>query len=241
MGVGRHVTGVHNAGRMLTARDSQLVHLVGRFGQASSSHIREVLFPGLSSTTFDRSVSRLLDARYLYRVGRRASGESGGASPFVYQLGVKGWQFCGMAGGYQRSNAVNEHSLQIADTYVLLVEAERAGVIKILGFELEQSVGGGRADAWVEIGVVGRGHKFQYFLEVDLGSERPIRIEEKCAAYWSAYVTSEEEYWPYVAFVVADERRRREIGRILGSLPPERQALFRVLLSQDLVAGLLEP
>jgi hypothetical protein len=224
----------------LTARDADVVRLVGRLGQVSSSHIRAVLFCGLSSTTLDRSVSRLLDARYLHRVGRRASGDAIGASPFVYQVGVKGWQFCGMVGSYQRSSAVNEHSLGIADAYVLLVEAERAGIIKVLGFELEQSVGGGRADAWAEIGVIGRGHKFQYFLEIDLGSERPIRIEEKCAAYWSAYISSEAEYWPYVVFVVPDKRRRREVGRILGSLQPEQQALFRVLLAQDLVAGLLE-
>ncbi len=187
---------MHTASMALTARDNDVVRLVGRLGQASSVHIRALLFSGLAHTTFDRAVARLLEGRYLHRVGRRSSGDGIGASPFVYQLGAKGWTLCNTPGAYQQSTSVNEHSLGIADAFVLLIEAERAGLIKILGFELEHAVGDGRADARLELGVVGQGRRFDYYLEVDLGSERPIRIEEKCAAYWRAYIASGEEYWP---------------------------------------------
>jgi hypothetical protein len=84
------VTGVPDAGRSLAARDGDVVKLVGRFGQVTSSHIRVLLFAGLAPTTLDRSISRLLKSNNLIRVGRRSHGAINGASPFVYQLGTKG-------------------------------------------------------------------------------------------------------------------------------------------------------
>ena len=238
------VTGVHNAGVTLSARDADVVRLVGWLGQASSAHLRVQLFTGLSDTTFDRSASRLLAARYLHRVGRRSTGVSIGASPIVYQLGVKGWAFCNMPGAYQRSTAVNEHSLGVADVFVALSEAHRAGHIELDSekqFLLEYEVGAVRADVWAEFAIPSRGGSVAYYLEIDLGSERPIRIEEKCAGYWQAYTTSPDDYWPYVVFVVPDERRKREVERVLRSLPSEQQELFRVFLFAELVDGLLNP
>src|SRR6266487_1921473 len=166
------VTRARTAGQKLAARDAAVVELVGRFGQLSTTHIKAVLFPGIAShTPVNRSCARLLASHQLARVGRRASATVNGASPYVYQLGPEGWKFCGLPGAYQRSTAVNEHSLGVADVFVSLIEAERDGLLKLLGFELEQTIGGMRADAWADIGIVAEAQKAEYFLEVDLGSE----------------------------------------------------------------------
>jgi len=225
----------------LSPRDAMVVRQVGRLGQMSTAHLRAALFHGVTQTPLDRSLSRLVRARYLLPVGRRVSSAKGGAGSVVYQLGPRGWVMLEKPGRYWPYRSVNEHSLRAADVYVALLAAEREGHLKVLSFELEKPVGDARADVWLELGLVARRVRVPYCLEIDLGTERPSRIAEKCAAYWRAYDTSTAETFPYIVFVVPDEWRRSEITRLIEKFDDKRRALYRVCLFDELVPELLKP
>jgi hypothetical protein len=79
-----------------------------------------------------------------------------------------------------------------------------------------------------------------YFLEIDLGTERPVRIVEKVAGYWRAAEGSSEDYFPYVVFVVKQEARKAEIGRIIRKLPEAQQEMVRVVLIEELIPELIK-
>jgi hypothetical protein len=223
----------------LSPRDAVVVRQVGKLGQMSTGQLRAAVFYGVTQTPLDRSLSRLVRARYLLPVGRRASSAKGGAGSVVYQLGPKGWTMLEKPGRYWPYRSINEHSLRAADVYVALLAAEREGHLKMLSFEPEKPVGDARADVWLELGLVSRRVRVPYCLEIDLGTERRSRIVEKCAAYWRAYDNSTAETFPYIVFVAPDEWRRAEIARLIEKFDDERWALFRVCLFDDLVPELL--
>jgi hypothetical protein len=216
-----------------------IVRQVGKLRQMSTGHLRAALFHELSQTPLDRALSRLVRGRYLLQVGRRASGANGGAGSVVYQLGPRGWAMLQKPGRYWPYRAVNEQSLRVADVFVALLAAEREGHLKVLRFELEKMVGEARADVWLELGLIARRVRVPYCLEIDLGTERPSRIAEKCEAYWRAYNSSTAETFPYIVFVVPDEWRRTEIRRTIEELEDKQLALFRVCLPNELMGELL--
>jgi hypothetical protein len=74
----------------LTTRDLEIVRLVEQFSQLSSAHMSELFFADRSHSVPDRVLCRLVRLGYLARVGRRNSGDQGGASAYVYQLGRYG-------------------------------------------------------------------------------------------------------------------------------------------------------
>jgi hypothetical protein len=216
-------------------RDLSIVNFVGLLRQVSTPQIKVSLFAERTQTPLDRSLKRLVAGRFLSRVGRRHSHESlGGIGPYVYQLGPKGWALLGKRGRYWPYRSVNDHMLCVGDVFVGLIAAERQGLLKLLRYSLEQPVGEAQADLYVELDT-GQPEPDGYFLEIDLGTERPSRIREKCAAYWRAYDNSTAPTFPYVVFVVPDKWRYDELGRILRRLPDKQQPLFKVFQFKELL------
>ncbi|WP_371655539.1 MULTISPECIES: replication-relaxation family protein [unclassified Streptomyces] len=222
----------------LTHRDYEILKLVGSFTQLASSHLGELVFADRSHSVPDRVLARLVRLKYLNRVGRRASGDKGGAGAYAYQLGRYGRVLLDIEG--RQSLSVNNHALLIADTYLELRRAEKAGVLVVKEWEVELPVPPAvRADLFVSLDFPGQRRSSRYFLEIDLGTEAPVRLREKIAGYWQAAESSDDEYFPYVAFVVKHEVRRREIERIIGKLPEEQQDMVRVFMFGEVVSRLI--
>jgi hypothetical protein len=205
----------------LSVRDQQVIRLVAHFQQLSTSHIAVVIFGERSATPVDRSLHRLVEQKYLVRIGRRSSNPlKGGAGAHVYQLGPRGWWWTKKPGRFFK-RAVSEHTLKMADVYAELVLAERAGVIKLihesewhvlLEYPVAEEI---RADIYTELGVYATKRRIHAYLEIDLGTERPRRIEEKLRGYAKEYGSREGGVWPYVLFIVPDGWRESEINRVI--------------------------
>lgn len=222
----------------LTYRDTDILNLVGTFTQLSSLHLSELLFADRSHSVPNTVLRRLVRLGYLSRVGRRASGDKGGTSPFVYQLGRYGRARLEAEG--RPSTVVSDHALMIADVYLELRRAEKSGVLVLKRWDVELPVPPVRADLFAVADFPHQQRTGSYFLEIDLGTERPIRLTEKISGYWRAAENSSEEYFPYVVFVVKQEVRKVEIERIIRKLPKEQQEMVRTSLLTELIPQLLK-
>lgn len=216
-------------------RDRSIVGLVGRFRQLEARHIAVALFSGnASKTPLDRALKRLVAGRYLVRLTRLVGGDGGGSAQYIYQLGRAGWRLLGFSGQYWAYRSVNLHTLAIADCYVALCEQDHQGWLSLIAFEPEPGCHRQVAsvqltpDAYVEIGHRQRKVKIAAWLECDRGTEHRDVIKGKCLRYWRAYQVWDDDVFPYVIFVVPDEKRQAEIERIVGGGPSEAQVLFRV-------------
>ncbi|MEV6422620.1 replication-relaxation family protein [Streptomyces sp. NPDC051662] len=222
----------------LTTRDLEIVRLVEQFSQLSSVHISELVFADRSHSVPDRVLARLVRLSYLARVGRRNSGDQGGAGAYVYQLGRYGRVLLDIES--RPSANVSNHALLVADSYVSLRQAERASVLTVKRWDVELSVPPVRADLFVSLDFPGQRRSGSYFLEADLATERPQRIVEKLEGYWQAAGASEDEYFPYVVFVVVHPGRRQELARIAKRLPEERQEMVRIFMLGELIPALMK-
>ena len=222
----------------LSQRDLDVLKLTYTFTQLASTQLGELVFADVSRTVTNKVLGRLTRTGYLSRVGRRTPGDMGGTSPNVYKLGRYGRVLMGVEG--RQSVAVNDHALMIADTYLELRRAEKAGVLTVRQWAVEHSLPPIRADLLVAVDYPEQRRSSSYFLEIDLGTEAPIRLREKIAGYWRVYQRNEDEFFPFVVFVVKREARKREIERIIRALPSEQQEMLRVFLLPELIPALMK-
>ncbi|WP_367133282.1 replication-relaxation family protein [Saccharothrix sp. HUAS TT1] len=216
----------------LSERDRAVVELVGRFRQLTTKQVRALNFADLASPTpADRTLKRLVERKYLARLERLLGGHRGGSAQYVYQLGRAGWKLVGREGAYWAPRAVNLHALAVADCFVALKDAERRGKLEVVTFTTEpdchQIVGQVclTPDAYIELAV--HGQKLTSWLEVDRGTEHLGVIREKCERYWKAFNSGQwDGVFPYVLFVVPDDRRTSAIQRVFRAGPAEAEQLF---------------
>ena len=85
-------------------------------------------------------------------------------------------------------------------------------------------------DAYIELGIPALKRKFYFWLEIDRGTENAETLKGKCVRYWRAYQEWDGSVFPYVAFVVPDAARQRELERIIAGGPVDARPLFQVYL-----------
>lgn len=224
----------------ITRRDHAIILAVGRLGQASSGHLRDLFFYNHKShTQCDRRLKALTQAAYLRPVERRPiGGKAGGSGQTVYQLGPRGWHVVYEQGTkYNPRRALNFHALAVADAYVALKRLEYEGKLRINYLHLEpdchETIRGVRLTPDMAVEVVAGEYIHTWWLEVDMGTERHKQIKDKLDRYWRAYQAVEgREAWPQVLFLVPDHERRRDIEYVLNREPAERKeaGLFTVEL-----------
>ena len=227
---------------MLSERDRAIIGLVGQFKQLTTNQLA-VLGLGLSPshTSVKRVLARLVVGKYLARIARPVGGMGGGSAQYVYQLGRAGHRLLERPGSYWAYRSVNEHTLAIADSYLALKKVEGRGGLTVIRFQTEPSchlsVAGIQLtpDAYVELGVIAPAARFEFWFELDRGTEHDKKIQGKCIRYWHVYSSPQWDrpYFPYVLFIVPDERRQAEIQRVIRAGPEEAQALFYVCLSSE--------
>jgi hypothetical protein len=202
---------------------------------------------------------RLSDLNLVVRLGRRVGGVRAGSSGYVYGLSGYGQAVldtAGTLGGRRRrvwetKPDFQDHVLSVADTYIGLVEAERAGSLELLDFQAEppcwRRFAGPhgqiitlKPDAFVRLGVGDVEHSA--FVEVDMGTESGPSIARKCGVYASYYNTGIEQaahdVFPRVLWLANGDTSARRITKVLTSLPRDAQHLFHVTFLADAVSVL---
>lgn len=228
-----------NRTQQLSARDRTIIEYVGQFRQLTAGQLRTLVFAERASPTpCDRALKRLVERACLARLARLVGGDRGGSAQYVYQLGRAGWKLLGRHGDYWAPRAVNLHALAVADCAVALRKAERAKALVLNDFVTEpqchRQVGDVllTPDAYVEL--VHRGQTLTSWLEVDRGTEHLDKIQDKCERYWKAFTSGQwEGVFPYVLFVVSDERRAFAIQRVFRAGPAGAQRLFSVCTARE--------
>jgi hypothetical protein len=245
-----------------SSRDRQVLETVAKLRLVSGQQLERLLFtdganPASNARLARRALSRLVERGCLGRLERRIGGVRAGAAGHVYfatgrALGlVAYWQGQGLQrprSRYEPSAAFARHTLAIAECYVRLVEADRAGDTELIAFETEPAcwqsyvgVGGVRQwvkpDALVRLGLDAT-HETRAWLEVDCGTEGRTALVRKCRAYASCYRAGGLEVFPRVVFVATSERRTALLVEVCASMPAEDWKLFTVTTSPQMLGAL---
>lgn len=232
----------------IDGRDYSVVQLVARFKQVTAKQVHELLFSQVSTPKpCQRSLQRLMQRGFLTRIEHRiVGGAKGGSGQYVYMLAPTG-HYLMSEGPYRRRTTIDYHALAIVDTYSELVRLERVRRLVITGFSTEpdcwQVVGGQELKPDLFVDIERPAGKLQAWCEIDMGTEGDKQIKGKLARYVRAYNSVDADAfpeWPLTIWVTVDAWRFRQLSWLIGQLPADQQALFRVCERQDL-PGLVVP
>jgi Replication-relaxation len=208
-----------------------------------------------------RHLERLRQFGLVRRFADRARDRRVGAPGYVHALTAAGLRLSGGRHGlgvrqrtaWRPSYAFLSHRLAISELYVRLVEQERAGGARLREFRSEPDcwrpyTGPAeqrlvlKPDALVRLGIANA--EISSFAEIDLGSERPATIADKCRAYHTYELSGEEQrrygIFPGVVFIVPTQERARVIGQVVEHQPADTRELFTVATEERAIAALAQ-
>jgi len=178
----------------LSHRDHDVINTINVLSQVTTSQLLRLHFSEPTTSELSRghrtrrTLARLTQAGHIRRLGRPIGYSQGGSEGYTY-LPAR-----------SRTHVGDPHAVDIAELYVRLVEAERQGRLRLLRFTPEDRVlhGTVEADAFIRVEV--NGQEYEWYLEIDRGTEFKPQLRNKMRAYTKA--ASNSAYYPRVLYVV---------------------------------------
>lgn len=240
----------------LSSRDMAIVRDLGRVRILTGRQLERLHFHDLGSANRDRArrrvLNRLISLSVITTLDRSIGGVRAGSAGLVYTLDAAGQRLLRVLDGEGEQSVRRpwtpgalfvKHTLDVADLYVGLREAERAGQLELSVFRAEPacwqrtaSLGTLKPDAYAVVGA--REIEDAWWLEVDRGTESPGTVRRKLSLYLlvaQAGVTGPDQVLPRVLLTVPDERRLHVVRSITESLGVSTQRLISVALHEAAV------
>jgi Replication-relaxation len=244
-------------------RERQIIETTGRLRLVAGKQLERMYFSEIGRAASRARAARrifagLTEQGVLFRLERRIGGVRAGSAGHIYGLGPLGkrllayWQ----GEGLTRARTPHEpgpifvrHTLAVAEQFVTLVEAERAGRFELVAFQNEpdcwRPLAGayGRADtlkpdAFVRLGL--GEFEERSFIEVDCGTEGRGALLTKCRRYTTYFQSGIEQaehgVFPRVVWITTNQERVGLLVEVCASLAPEHWRLFSVGTASQVVA-----
>jgi hypothetical protein len=244
--------------RGMSDRDRAVLTTLARVRIATARQLYHLHFEGVTRRQARASLASLAGRRVITRLPRVVGGASAGSTGYVYVLDIAGQRLARPnhtrpQRPWSVGSAFLDHSLAVTELYIQLVEAERAGRLRLEDFATEPACwryfhgpGGARLvlkpDAVLRL-VLGR-YEDRWWIEVDRGTESRTALAHKCDLYRQYWQSGGEQsrgggVFPRVLWLVPDEDRQSAMTGVIGRQPAYAWPLFAVAQSTDAVARLL--
>jgi hypothetical protein len=246
----RRLAALHSG---LTDRDWQIIQTLVRVRIATADQLHRLLFADVSHRRAQQRLTVLTRRRVLARLPQVIGGVRAGSRGHVYSLGVAGARLLALGQGTRARGPrpvglpYLSHALAITEVYAGLVEADRAGVLRLARFTAEPGCwrsfygpGGVRTtlkpDALAVVHL--DGYEDHWFLELDQATESAAAITRKLTCYRAYWQSGTEQaatgLFPKILWLVPDARRA-EVLRAVARQPEAVRGLFEVALQPGAV------
>lgn len=247
----------------LGGRDRRIVAAVRRLRLATSLQLERLHFHDLPashrSRTRRRVLARLVAYRVLMPLERRIGGVRAGSAGLVYALDTAGLWLANIdarSGGdepaprrpEQPSPRLVAHVLAVSELYVRLVEAERAGRLRLAVFTTEpgcwvpNGVGGWlKPDAYLAVATTGLTD--HWWVELDLATESLPTLARKPHAYLDFVRRGQRGpggVVPRVLVSVPTAARAAAVAGVIEQMPAPAGKLLRVATHEQAVPVITE-
>jgi hypothetical protein len=245
----------------LSARDQAIVRDLARVRVLTGNQLERLHFYDLGLTNRDRARRRVLNRLIAWHVvttlARRVGGVRAGSAGLVYSLDTAGQRVLRLLDDrdelpvrrpWTPGALFLAHTLAVAELYVRLREAERAGRLELSAFHAEPaswqrtaSLGTLKPDAYalLAFGDI----EDAWWIEVDQATESPATLRRKLSLYLlaaQAGVVGPDEVLPRVLVTVPDTRRLEIVREIAAELGPAAERLISVTLHGAAIEYLAE-
>jgi hypothetical protein len=234
---------------ILSERDQTILLDLAGVRLLTGKQLVRLHFAGLANeptrgSSCRRAMRRLTTSGLVASLPRRVGGYRAGSAGLIYTLDSRGlrWvasQTAATSGRIRRPWAVGsmfvEHTLAVAELYVRLREAERAGGLALLDFDAEPAswhrtaVGLLKPDAYAAW--TSSGWEEHRWIEVDRSTESLSTVRRKLLSYVDAANGGDlgpRGVFPLVVVTVGNERRYEQLHELVGRLPEPAARLITV-------------
>lgn len=249
----------------LGERDRQLLGVVQQYHYLMTGQIGRLLFtdaanPSAGLRAASRNLKKLYEFGLINRLSRRIGGVRAGSSSLIWYLTHAGERLLRLNNHgthpirrfFEPSAHYLAHSLAVAETAIQFIEICRDHEPQITAMQLEpecwrtySSVGVSlslKPDLYVA--ATTEEYEDRYFIEVDLDTESPAKIIEKCRKYHAYYRSGleqeESEMFPLTVWIVPDIARKEKLIRRLREAFDKQAKLFAVIACDELKHLILE-
>lgn len=244
----------------LTVRDQAILRDLRLTRCLTGRQLERLHFHDLGAANRDRArrrvLNRLIRLSVVATLSRRVGGVRAGSAGLVYALDAAGQRVLRLLDEdgkparrpWTPSPLFLAHTLAVAELYVSLREAERAGYVELPVFLAEPacwqrtiSLGTIKPDAHALL--ASKDIEDAWWIEVDQGTESSTTLRRKFSLYLlaaQAGVTGPDGILPRVLVTVKDEHRLDMIRGIIDGLDANSQRLFSVVLHRNAIAFMVK-
>lgn len=249
----------------LGEHDRELLGAVQKYRYLMTGQIQRLLFTeaanfpaGLRAAS--RSLKKLSGFGLVGSLSRRIGGVRAGSGSLIWYITHAGERLLRLRDNrtypvrrhFEPSAYFLAHTLAVAETAIQLIEICRKHEPEILSLQLEPECWRSYSSAGASCSLkpdlyaatMSEEYEDRYFLEVDLDTESPAKIIEKCQKYHAYYRSGLEqeasEMFPLTVWIVPGAARKEKLIRQLREAFDKQAKLFAVITGEELEHLILE-
>lgn len=249
----------------LGERDRQLLGAVQQYRYLMTGQIQRLLFTDAANSSAglraaSRNLKKLNEFGLISSLSRRIGGVRAGSGSFIWHITHAGERLLRLHDSrsfpirrrYEPSPYFLAHTLAVAEIAIKFIEICREHEPKITALQLEPECWRAYSSAGVSLSLkpdlyvatTTEEYEDRYFVEVDLDTESPAKIIEKCQKYHAYYRSGleqeESEMFPLTVWIVPNAARKERLIRHLKDAFDKQAKLFAVIICDELEHLILE-
>lgn len=249
----------------LGERDRQLLSAVQRYRYLMTGQIQRLLYtdtanPSAGLRSASRNLKKLNELGLISSLSRRIGGVRAGSGSYIWYITHAGERMLRLHASrafpirrhYEPSPYFLAHTLAVAEIAIKLIEICREHEPQITALQLEPECWRAYSSAGVSLSLkpdlyaatTTEEYEDRYFIEVDLDTESPAKIIEKCQKYHAYYRSGleqeESEMFPLTVWIVPSITRKEKLIRALRETFDKQAKLFAVITCEELEHLILE-
>ncbi len=248
---------------VLTQRDKQVLLYIQRHRYLLSSQVQRLIFtdsatPSAALRATNRCLKKLREAGLIDNLTRRIGGVRAGSGSAICYLTHAGERFLRFSGHqtspcrrfFEPSPYFLAHTLAIAEIAIQISEICRESQLELVLLQPEPECWRTYSEHGVQVSLkpdfyaatVAGEYEDRWFFEVDLDTESPAKVIEKCRKYHQYYRSGLEQkesgVFPLTVWIVPGENRKQHLLSHIRSAFNKQPRLFAVITDKEL-AGLI--
>lgn len=249
----------------LAERDRELLSTVQKYRYLMTGQIQRLLFtdaanPSAGLRAASRNLKKLNGFGLVGCLSRRIGGVRAGSGSLIWHITHAGERLLRLHDSrafpvrrhFEPSAYFLAHTLAVAETAIQLIEICRKHEPEILSLQLEPECWRTYSNAGVSCSLkpdlyaatVTEEYEDRYFIEIDLDTESPAKIIEKCQKYHAYYRSGleqeESEMFPLTVWIVPSIARKEKLIHHLREVFDKQAKLFAVITGDELKHLILE-
>lgn len=243
----------------LSCRDKEVLAAVQKYRYLMSGQIQRLCFteaasPQAGLRAANRCLKKLKEMGLLDSLSRRIGGVRAGSASFVWFTSHAGERLLRLHDSarstvrrsFEPSPYFLSHTLAAAEAGIRLTEISKKNGIQLSSMQIEPecwreySEYGARLSLKPDLyaATISGEYEDRYFLEIDLDTESPAKVIEKCGRYHKYYQSGTEQeesgVFPLTVWIVPNARRKQRLIESIKSAFDKQPRLFAVIVPDEL-------